>query len=382
MGFVIGIPLLALYVAHFNGLSGTAFYFDSFWSPALLALLLEPASDEQKRTLSKILLGVVILNVIIGLIESITHYNWFPFIPPVPELASKLAPVDDDFRANAFYTHPLGASLVTSLGIFLLYNMRLKLVIAGPIFALLMLGLLEFGGRTALAVTLLVSAMAAIYTLVSGLIRRDLKLDFVMTVVVAVVLLPILATFIITQTSIADRIINTLYFDGSARVRTMQWTVLNYLNLKEWLFGITLKDVEALKYQIGLDAVEDIENFWLLLFLNLGAIGFVVFLILFGGFLVHVARAGKGLNAWLLSLAAIAIDSGANSLGEKSNDLFMQVAFVIAMSGYAGYVRSPAKIVARLRVGRTQDGPLRPQVMQQDRGLRQLGPVVNRPRPT
>jgi hypothetical protein len=152
---------------------------------------------------------------------------------------------------------------------------------------------------------------------------------------------PLLILVIVTQTSVADRIINTLYFDDSAQVRVTQWMVLNYLDLKNWLFGVPLADLEALKYQIGLDANEDIENFWLLLCLNLGMIGFVVFVVIFGCFLLHMARYGGGLNGWLLMVSALIIDSSSNSLGTKSNDLFIEVAFLMAMSGFKSYVRQP-----------------------------------------
>jgi hypothetical protein len=53
--FVFGVPLMAVYTVYCNGISGAAFYFDSFWSAALLALLLESATDRQKRWLAKLL---------------------------------------------------------------------------------------------------------------------------------------------------------------------------------------------------------------------------------------------------------------------------------------------------------------------------------------
>ena len=174
-----------------------------------------------------------------------------------------------------------------------------------------------------------------------GIIRRNLRLDFVMGIMVAAIIVPLLILIIVTQTTIADRIIDTLYFDDSAQVRVTQWMVLDYLSLKNWLFGVPLADLEALKFQIGLDASEDIENFWLLLCLNLGVIGFVVFVVFFGAFLTHVARYGGGLNGWLLMVSALIIDSSSNSLGTKSNDLFIEVAFLMAMSGFKNYVRQP-----------------------------------------
>jgi polysaccharide biosynthesis protein VpsF len=340
--FVFGVPLLAAYTVYFNGINGAAFYFDSFWSAALLALLLESATDKQKRWLARLLMTLVIANVLIGLWESVTQNNWFPFVAdPIDGTSDSAALETEDFRANAFYGHPLGASLITSMAFFLLYSMQIRIAVAGPVIGLLLIGLLAFGGRTALGITGLFSIITAIYVLTMGIIRRNLRLDFVMGIMVAAIIVPLLILIIVTQTTIADRIIDTLYFDDSAQVRVTQWMVLDYLSLKNWLFGVPLADLEALKFQIGLDASEDIENFWLLLCLNLGVIGFVVFVVFFGAFLTHVARYGGGLNGWLLMVSTLIIDSSSNSLGTKSNDLFIEVAFLMAMSGFKNYVRQP-----------------------------------------
>ncbi len=314
----------------------------SFWSAALLALLLESATDKQKRWLARLLMTLVIANVLIGLWESVTQNNWFPFVAdPIDGTSDSAALETEDFRANAFYGHPLGASLITSMAFFLLYSMQIRVAVAGPVIGLLLIGLLAFGGRTALGITGLLSIITAVYVLTMGIIRRNLRLDFVMGIMVAAIIVPLLILIIVTQTTIADRIIDTLYFDDSAQVRVTQWMVLDYLSLKNWLFGVPLADLEALKFQIGLDASEDIENFWLLLCLNLGVIGFVVFVVFFCAFLTHVARYGGGLNGWLLMVSTLIIDSSSNSLGTKSNDLFIEVAFLMAMSGFKNYVRQP-----------------------------------------
>jgi hypothetical protein len=340
--FVFGVPLLAVYAVYFNGINGAAFYFDSFWSAALLALLLESATDRQKRWLAKLLIALVILNVLIGLWESLTQNNWFPFVANDIDGVNEFAAQEtEDFRANAFYGHPLSASLVTAMAFFLLYSMRIRVIFMGPIIGLLLIGLLAFGGRTALGITGLFSCIAVVYVLTVGIIRRNLRLDFALGIAVAAIIVPLLIAIVVSQSTIADRIVDTLYFDDSAQVRVTQWMVLDYLSLKNWLFGVPLVDLEALKYRVGLDANEDIENFWLLLFLNLGAIGFVVFAIVFGVFLLHIARYGGGLNGWMLMLSALIIDSSSNSLGTKSNDLFIEVAFLMAMSGFRNYARQP-----------------------------------------
>lgn len=351
MLFVLGIPLLGIYSIYFNGYSGSMVYIESFWSAGLLAISLESATDKQKRTLAWILITLCVIDAFVGIYESLLHVNWFPLVldPEISEqMAKAMADGPVDFRANAFYSHPLNASLITSMAIFLIYSMRMRIIVAGPIFAVLLVALFAFGGRTALGVTLVVSTLFAIYTLLAGIIKRDLKLDFVVAVLFAAIVVPIVIAIIVTQTTIADRVMDTLYYDDSAAVRTTQWAILGHLSLRNWLFGISLVDLAALKYQIGLGSIDtDIENFWLLTFLNLGAIAFIPFLLLFGGFLVHLARRTACLNGWLLMLSALMIDSTSNSLGVKSNDLFVETAFMVAIVGFKGFVKAPrlARIV-------------------------------------
>ncbi|WP_428536879.1 VpsF family polysaccharide biosynthesis protein [Rhodopila sp.] len=351
--FVFAIPLFAIYTAWFNGLSGAAFYFDSFWGAGLLAVALEGATDRQKRFLAKLLLALVLMNVLFGLFESLTQHNLFPFVANDDVKQAEIQ-ATANFRANAFYPHPLTASLITGMAFFLLYVMQLRFLAMAPAFLLILIGLLAFGGRTALFVTVGMSGLAACWVVLSGIIKRNLKLEVMGYLLVAVTVLPLITLIIVTQTTIADRIVNTLYFDDSAEVRVFQWTILNYLSLKNWLFGVPLQELTALKYQIGLDSVEDIENFWLLLFLNLGAVGFVAFLFVFGAFLVHIARYGHGMYAWMLMISALIIDSGSNSLGQKSNDLVIEVAFLVAMSGYRNYTRQTVRRIATSTPMRTE----------------------------
>jgi hypothetical protein len=382
--FVCIIPLLNIYSAYFNGISGAALYAESYLAPGMLAVMLSTSSQHQKRLLGRILIALCVFNVLVGLFESLTSTTWFPlaFDPDAP-----ITEVDVDFRANAFYNHPLTASLVTSMAVFLLFAMRLRLVFSAPIYGLLLVGLLAFGGRTALGVTLLMSVGTAIYLLFAGIIRRNLKLDLIVIIVSAAIFIPILLAIIITQTSIADRIMDTLYFDGSAQTRATQLEIFRHLSLRNWLFGISHDDLNVLKYQIGLGGKDtDIENFWILMLLNLGGLGFLVFLVVLGTFLLHMARSTHSMYGWLLVVGALVIDSGSNSLGSKSSDLFVEVGFLVAISGYADYARSPRMVVRNLTTTLAplgQFGTIRPQgalgriSSVRTRGLRLLGSRIS-----
>lgn len=366
--FLFAVPVLFVYSIYFTGYSGSATFPETFWSAAMLALMLETASLKQKRLLGGVLIVLCIFNVFVGLYESVTEHNWFPLIldPDAPSQE-----IQEDFRANAFYSHPLTASLITSMAIFMLYAMRLRFILTAPMFAVLLVGLFAFGGRTALAVTLAVSGLTALFALGAGIVRRNLKLDFVLAIVAASIAIPLMIAVIVTQTSIADRIIDTLYYDGSAQARATQFEVFKYLSLKDWLFGISHDYLIVLKYQIGLGGKDtDIENFWFLMILDLGVIGFSVFVVVFGVFLVHLGRYAGDLNGWLLMISALIIDSGSNSLGTKSCDLFLEVAFLVAISGYAGYRRT-SRVVTERRRSRFPDFPSR---------VKSLGSVVTRSR--
>jgi hypothetical protein len=82
--------------------------------------------------------------------------------------------------------------------------------------------------------------------------------------------------------------------------------------------------------------------------LDLGVIGFTAFAVIFGIFLFHLGRVSRSMNGWLLVASSLIIDSGSNSLGVKSSDLFLEVAFVVAISGYASYTREPRLAMRRI----------------------------------
>jgi hypothetical protein len=164
-------------------------------------------------------------------------------------------------------------------------------------------------------------------------------MNFVGTVAAAVLILPPLMLMVITSTDIGERILTHLYVDDSAAVRNVQWLVLDHLNLHDVLFGVTPERLGALKYQIGLgEDTTDIENFWLLMFLNLGIIGFIVFLVALILYLVHLGRTVEHPLGWMLLVSMVLIASTSNSLGRKSTDLFFTTAFMIAMTGFKSAV--------------------------------------------
>ncbi|MBS0644284.1 MAG: VpsF family polysaccharide biosynthesis protein [Acetobacteraceae bacterium] len=326
----------ALYSVANVGISGAAVYIESFLSAGMLAIVLREATDRQKRALAWIILFFCIVSIVMSIYEGATQTHLIPMHVADEKTMKMLMQEDsDEFRGDGLFTHPLTAAFVTAMSVFMLLRMRMNGVLQAILFTVLLIGLLSFGGRAALGTTVAGVSLAASVRLLFGLVRRDLPLGFVGAITAAVLFLPPLLLAVISSTDIGDRIIAHMYIDDSAKVRNIQWLVLNHLNTHDVVFGVPLARMEFLKYQIGLATdTTDIENFWLLMFLNLGVMGFVVFLVALFMLMVHLGRQAAHPLGWLLILAAIAIDSTSNSLGRKSIDLFMLVAVVMAMTGY------------------------------------------------
>jgi hypothetical protein len=230
--------------------------------------------------------------------------------------------------SNQRVRRALTAALTTSMAMFMLLRMRMNGLVKAGLFTALLVGLLSFGGRAAIGTTLIILGVVALVVLVRGVARRDLSLVSVGAIMAALVIVPLLMLVLVTSTDIGARIPTHMYMDDSADVRTMQWVALDHLNL----YGVPPDRLGVLKYQIGLGSdTTGIENFWLLMFVSLG---FVVFVISLGMFIVHLGRtAGHPLGRMLMP-GAILIDSISNSLGRKSVDLLFMAACMIAMAGY------------------------------------------------
>jgi hypothetical protein len=350
--FVVLILFCAFYSIANDGISGAAIYVESFLAAGLLALVLEGGTDRQKRALAWWIIAFVVVSIVISIGEGATQTHLIPMHfgdEPTKEMAEDA----DNFRGDGLFGHPLTAALTTSMATFMLLRMRMNGLLKAALFTTFLIGLLSFGGRAALGTTLIMIGLATIVVLVRGVAMRNLSMGFVGAIGAAVVILPPLLLMLITSTDIGSRILTHLYMDDSAAVRDLQWLVLNHLNLHDVLFGVPPDRLDVLKYQIGLGSdTTDIENFWLLMFLNLGAIGFVVFLIALGLFLVHLGRTTAHPLGWMLLVSAILIDSTSNSLGRKSVDLLFMVACMVAMTGYprtAPSVSIPRRAVATLR---------------------------------
>jgi hypothetical protein len=145
-----------------------------------------------------------------------------------------------------------------------------------------------------------------------------------------------------------QRLTGHLYWDTSAQVRLSQWNVIAELTCTELFFGIRREELIALLTPLWLsDGVEVIENFWLLMFVSLGAIGSLFFIAGFTALLV-VFWQRTHLNGRILLVSTVAAASTSNSLGHKSPLLVILVA---ALASLMEPKVSPDRPTARLESG-------------------------------
>lgn len=371
--YLLLIPICAFYSIASVGFSGAATYVESYLSAGLVAVALETATERQLRILARIILAFCLLNVAVSVAESLLQTHFIPL--QIGELSTAardaaLREDSDDFRGAALYAHPLTGALVTSMAIFLLFQMRTGVIMGAVAFTILLVGLLSFGGRMALITTCSLLILMTVFGLLRGLVTRRLNLGFVGVILAGAVVLPPLLFMLNAQADIGERILSHLYYDDSMDVRSVQWQVLNLVNTRDVLFGVTPDRLMVLKYQIGLAAeTTDIENFWLLMLLNLGVIGFCVLLLALGVYLAHLGRRSGSAAGWLMIVAVIVIDSSSNSLGRKTADLVFLTACMLAATGFRTVTDAAA-------VQREDDPPVpRPRRALQD------GPVAIRGRP-
>lgn len=166
--------------------------------------------------------------------------------------------------------------------------------------------------------------------MLSRLRRRALRRSDVAAVFCAATVVPAALALLLTQTGVGARLVSHLYWDDSAQVRNVQWHLLPMMDPGEKLFGMTLARQELALHQLSLQwRIGAIENFWLLIYLYLGAAGFALFAAGFVPFLGWAFRRAA-LPGRLMLVVVVLAASSSNSLGHKANLLTVLVPMALA----------------------------------------------------
>ncbi len=274
---------------------------------------------------------LVALNALIAVGETLLQAHLIPLALDGVSIMDK----PGDFRGYALYDHPLTAAMITQMGLFLVLGMRLSRARTAVLLLVFLLGLVAFGGRTAMAVAGGSLALLGGAWLLREAAARRLDARMAALSAAAVAIVPLALWAVLTQTPIGVRLAGKLYFDESAEARNVQWHVLAIMDVKNLVLGTPIDVVDELCHQLGLNVpFSDIENFWLATFVTLGIVGFFYFLLGFLPFVLHLWRIAP-LHGRVLLATGLLVASTSNSLARKSNILVALTAAVLASTGFA-----------------------------------------------
>jgi hypothetical protein len=320
--FLGAIAFCIIYAMVITGAGNLIALMDSFMPAGMIGVALAGMTKIDAARVKNLLRLLFLMNALLALGEAAAVSHLVPIDPELHERAS-------DFRPTALYDHPLTGSAATMLGLFLLPDPARRPIAACTYGTTMFASLLVFGGRVALLLALLFMAGWYLSCLGQKVARRRVAPSHLAPVFVAFAAGGAVVCGVI-ESGLGERLIAHLYWDPSARARLDQFQILAWLDEPQFLFGVrrtvTLTLVEPLRLKYGIDVL---ENFWLLMFVSLGALCFPVFAV---GMLALVRSLWRRSDARgrMMVVALLLATSTSNSLGRKSTLLVLLVACVMA----------------------------------------------------
>ncbi len=338
-GAVSGDRLLAVYLGSMvaslvyalalTGKGNLIVLIDTFLPAGLLAAVLQTASARDLKMLRRVFQWGCACNALLALGEAAEHVSLVPFYLNDAAYHARV----EEFRPTGLYDHPLTGGAMTMMGLALApAGLWVPLAYIG----LLACAMLAFGGRVAVAVTVLGAIILLGRELCLRVLRRDRYAINLLVTSFCVLMLAALAALAVCSAGLGQRLTGHLYWDPSAQVRLAQWHLIGELDGWQVLFGARRDDLLAMLNPLWLTyGVEVIENFWLLMFASLGASGFSIFV---SGFvaLLFWCWQNTNLRGRAILLGVLLVASASNSLGRKSTVLVGLVGATISAAALPG----------------------------------------------
>ena len=319
------LSVCLVYMVMTTGAGNMVVLLDTFLPAGMLACIVRDASSKELNVLLCVFQCGVCLNAALALAEAAAHVTLIPLYLNEVEYHA----VGGEFRPTAFYDHPLTGGVMTLMGLATAPRSHAwrfgYLVLAGA-------ALIAFGGRVAVAAAMVSAVTMAGTKLVSRVLHRShIAFQFMLQCSLYLAI-SVVTTVAALGAGFGERLLGHLYWDPSAQIRLTEWSLLKDLTRTQLIFGTKREDLLDLLTPLWLQSgVEQIENFWLLMFVSLGAVGFTVFVLGFSTFLVWCWQR-TGLRGRILLLSVMAVVSTSNSLGRKSTLLVGLVAAIACNS--------------------------------------------------
>lgn len=330
-----------------QGSSGTAFIVDTLLVPWFIVLALGESSLSFRRTFFYVAIGVLFLNSVIAIGESLTEAR-FVHLFGVDEPEQW-----EHFRATAWLDHPLSNALATSAGLFAVLVMRDRPLLLTVLVLTMALSLLAFGGRTAFAVALATAVVIGCVALGRSFAGGGPQYRTILLWGFVIMAIPILAFASIAGLDLGDRLFAAWRWDDSAESRLLAFRVFDVVSIRELLFGMSPAEIQGIvdNYLSFYTTLTIIENVWIVWILQFGLILFALVVASLGAMLWSILR-GAPWPLWTAALVFLVVGSGNNSLAAKTFLLSMLIVLLIGGRAYADLARGRVRRADSATAGR------------------------------
>jgi len=320
--------LAIVYILVRDGAEGTQpglMLTETYVTAALATVMLLEAPESYRRRCFQLFLAIVLANTALAIFEALTQTRLTPYY----NLASKGELVEKQFRPTALFGHPLENALITALFLMAFLGSYRRPLSKLAIVGFLVVGLLAEGGRTSMAVALMLTAVWAAVIAARSIRAGRASYRGVLVALLAGSVLPTALFAGAVLAGLGERILANLYWDDSANTRSMLFKVFDYISLEQLLFGMSNVAWEDIKLQAAINwGLVEVENFWIVVLAWLGAVVFSIYIAGLFSFVWSFWRRG-GLATRLATILLIIVCSSNNSLAKKDKTLTAFAAFTI-----------------------------------------------------
>ncbi len=297
---------------------------DTFMLPAMLFVLAGGMADDEKKRAALLIHLLLNINALLGLYEYLSGYRLTPYV------AGTLL-IEADWRSTALLGHPLANAMMTGsyiLTVGIGGARDLPRLLRPAIIGLQFMGMIAFGGRSALVLTLLLLSFVGMWSFVKFL--RGARTDLLQAGLILLVM-PAVVTLLVAAINggFFDQMIERFVNDnGSAKARVIMLKLFNYVSWEDLVFGPDQALITSLQHTEGIEY--GIESFWVAFILINGlAMSFIFFPALGAFSLLLVTRTGARTSILLIYFYLLA--STSVSMSAKTCAFGMFVIMILTM---------------------------------------------------
>ena len=327
IALVVACMLIYVFVSRTKPDMSAAYVIDAMVSAGIAALALADQPATAQRRFAQFLHLIVAANAALAIIEVGSGWRLFPFGVKGQEMTW-------DYRATAFFGHPLDGALATGVYAVILMtkrnvlglNERLRL----PIILLCMLAMPAIGARTSFAIVYGMALVMAGFGVIAFLRGRPMNHVFVMAGLAAPAA-AVMAGVAAFQLGFLDGFLSRFQDDsGSASARLELYNLFSHYELQEKIIGY---DIRRLATRVRIEGLEaGVENSWVGHLLQYGIPLSAILWLALLAFLIEVLR-NAGRRAILPIVFMLLILSSSVGISGKTNMLVMPVILMLVLLG-------------------------------------------------